>query len=51
VTIRVEDDGAGFTPAADGFRDGTGLFGMREGVSLVDGHSDVSSCPGGGTSG
>jgi signal transduction histidine kinase len=45
----VEDDGAGFTPAADGFPKGTGLFGMRERVSLVDGRFDVSSCLDGGT--
>ncbi len=49
ITLRVEDDGAGFTPAADGFPKGTGLFGMRERVSLVDGRFDVSSCLDGGT--
>jgi signal transduction histidine kinase len=48
LRLIVEDDGAGFDPAAvDGAR--LGLVGMRERVALVDGSLIVESAPGGGT--
>lgn len=50
VLLRVEDDGVGFDVGTmDGALSGTGLFGLRERVSLVDGRFDVSSCLDGGT--
>jgi signal transduction histidine kinase len=50
VVAVVEDDGAGFDPAAAAQPGGRlGLLGMRERVELVDGHLTVESAPGGGT--
>lgn len=50
ATLEVVDDGRGFDVAeAEARRPGMGLFSMRERVSLVDGHLDVSSAPGAGT--
>ena len=47
VAAMIEDDGRGFdTAAGDG---GIGLIGMRERLSLVDGHLTVESAPGRGT--
>ncbi|MBS1879219.1 MAG: GAF domain-containing sensor histidine kinase [Actinobacteria bacterium] len=46
VEVRVEDDGAGFDPAAQ--REGRGLNGMRERVKVLGGELAVSSQPGGG---
>ena len=48
VTIFVEDDGKGFTPA-EGFGGRFGLHGMRERVELVDGEMELDSTPGEGT--
>jgi signal transduction histidine kinase len=47
VTVRVEDDGAGFEPEAT--HGGFGVLGMRERVALADGELDLSSSPNGGT--
>jgi len=50
ATLEVVDDGRGFDVVeAEARRPGMGLFSMRERVSLVDGHLDVSSAPGAGT--
>jgi len=49
VTLEVADDGRGFDLAeAERRRPGMGLFTMRERLSLVDGHFEVRSRPGGG---
>jgi signal transduction histidine kinase len=43
VSLIVEDDGAGFTPAQDeGTERGFGLKGMRERIALLCGRLDVS---------
>jgi signal transduction histidine kinase len=47
VTIRVQDDGAGFAP--DGQHEGFGLIGVRERVALTGGTLRVQSAPGAGT--
>lgn len=48
--LEVVDDGRGFdAAAAERRRPGMGLFTMRERVSLVGGHFEVSSSPGAGT--
>jgi signal transduction histidine kinase len=50
ATLEIVDDGRGFDVAeAEARRPGMGLFSMRERVSLVDGHLEVSSAPGAGT--
>jgi signal transduction histidine kinase len=50
AALEVVDDGRGFDVAeAEARRPGMGLFSMRERVSLVDGHLEVSSAPGAGT--
>ena len=46
--VVVEDDGAGFDPAATR-EDALGLAGMRERVALAGGRLQVESTPGGGT--
>ena len=48
VSVAVEDDGAGFDPAAAP-RGRLGLLGMRERVELVGGELEVESAPGAGT--
>jgi signal transduction histidine kinase len=47
VSLRVSDDGAGFSP--DAAVAGFGLSGMAERAELVGGHLDVRSAPGRGT--
>jgi signal transduction histidine kinase len=48
--LEVTDDGRGFdVAAAEGARDGMGLFVMRERVALIDGRLEVQSRPGKGT--
>lgn len=47
VSVVIEDDGSGFDPSTS--VDGNGLLGMRERVELLDGHLDVDSTPGAGT--
>lgn len=50
MTLRIEDDGVGFDRAELAQRHaGTGLFAMRERVSLARGAFDVSTAPGKGT--
>ena len=46
VELRVQDDGAGFTPGKSGR---LGLRGMRERAALLGGSVDVESQPGAGT--
>ena len=48
VAAMVEDDGAGFDPAATR-EDGLGLVGMRERIGLVGGRLHVESTAGAGT--
>lgn len=50
VRITVEDNGIGLTPDEAGRerRDGNGMKGMAERLSLVDGSMTLSSNPGGG---
>jgi signal transduction histidine kinase len=47
VSAIIEDDGRGFAPAQD--NEGLGVVGMRERVALLDGHLQIESGPGGGT--
>jgi len=47
VKAVIEDDGCGFDPKAAG--GGIGLIGMRERVELLDGHLEIDSAPGVGT--
>jgi signal transduction histidine kinase len=57
LCVEIEDDGAGFDPAAvfspaeGGTKDrrGLGLMGMRERAGLLNGALEVHSCPGAGT--
>ncbi|MDF1505093.1 ATP-binding protein [Roseisolibacter sp. H3M3-2] len=50
ASLEVTDDGRGFdVAAAEGARDGMGLFVMRERVALIDGRLEVRSQPGRGT--
>ncbi len=50
VVVRVEDDGAGFDPAAGGSGSGgLGLFSVRERTEHVGGRFEVDSSPGRGT--
>ncbi len=50
ATLEVEDDGTGFdVSAAEATRPSTGLFAMRERVSLVHGRLSIQSEPGRGT--
>ena len=46
--VRIVDDGVGFD-VGDGPLRSLGLAGMRERASLVDGHLEILSAPGGGT--
>jgi signal transduction histidine kinase len=48
IRLSVEDDGAGFEPAAKK-RNGIGLLGMEERVRELAGHFAVKSAPGAGT--
>ena len=48
VAAVIEDDGAGFQPAATR-EDGVGLLGMRERLALFDGRLEIESRPGAGT--
>jgi signal transduction histidine kinase len=48
LVLAVEDDGVGFSPAAQ--RDSTGLVGMRERAALVGGTLEIDSDPGSGAS-
>ncbi len=51
--VRLQDDGRGFDAHAPAKKPGTeggmGLMGMRERVTLLDGHIDITSQPGKGT--
>ena len=47
MSLRVSDDGAGFSPDAEAA--GFGLSGMAERAELVGGHLDVRSARGRGT--
>ncbi|MBA3842295.1 MAG: ATPase, partial [Actinobacteria bacterium] len=47
MTALIEDDGRGFV--VDAARDGMGLDGMEERLTLVDGKVTIESRPGGGT--
>ncbi len=52
VEILVEDDGAGFDPAATPVQDSSGGFGLanvEERLELIDGQFDLHSAPGQGT--
>jgi signal transduction histidine kinase len=47
VDVTVTDDGAGFETEATS--EGFGLLGMRERIALLDGHLDIDSTRGSGT--
>jgi signal transduction histidine kinase len=49
VRLEVEDDGAGFDPAAASARGGLGLPGMRERAQRLGGQLRIESAPGKGT--
>jgi two-component system CheB/CheR fusion protein len=46
LKITIRDDGKGFDPAS--LRDGSGLFGMRDRVSLLGGTLSIDTSPGAG---
>jgi signal transduction histidine kinase len=48
IHVTVTDDGAGFATEAAG--EGFGLLGMRERIALLDGHLEINSARGAGTS-
>jgi signal transduction histidine kinase len=49
VSLRIDDDGAGFDPAAVASQGGLGLVGMRERLHLVGGTIAIDSRPAAGT--
>ena len=49
VTLRIEDDGDGFTPKPSARDECHGLKGMRERARLVGGRVTIKSAPGSGT--
>jgi len=49
LTLRISDNGRGFTPEALGDAEGLGMTNMRERANLVGGDLDVQSAPGEGT--
>ena len=49
IQLEVDDDGVGFDPERTTGRQGLGLIGMRERLSLVDGECFIESQPGAGT--
>lgn len=50
IRLRVADDGVGFNPAADIYRQGLGLASMKERLRLIGGMIEVMSSRGRGTS-
>jgi signal transduction histidine kinase len=49
LTLRIEDDGVGFSPLAPRKPGSFGLFGLRERASLMGGEATITSAPGEGT--
>jgi signal transduction histidine kinase len=49
VCLRIADDGSGFDSGSVACREGLGLLGMRERLSLLGGTVAIDSRPGGGT--
>jgi signal transduction histidine kinase len=49
LTIRVRDDGVGFSPADSRKPNSFGLLGVRERAALLGGQAVVTSAPGRGT--
>jgi two-component system, NarL family, sensor histidine kinase UhpB len=50
LNLQIEDRGCGFDPEAVlKTRPSSGLIGMRERITLLDGHMTVESSPGSGT--
>ncbi len=49
VSLRVEDDGRGFSPGANGLEGHFGLRGMQERASEIDAALELESAPGQGT--
>jgi signal transduction histidine kinase len=49
VTVRVRDDGVGFSPEASRKPESFGLLGLRERAALLGGEAMVTSAPGRGT--
>ena len=49
VSLRVEDDGRGFSPGANGLEGHYGLRGMQERASEIDAALELESAPGEGT--
>ncbi|MBS1665421.1 MAG: sensor histidine kinase [Bacteroidetes bacterium] len=50
LSVTVEDDGKGFTPATLDNRSGIGWINIQNRIDLLKGRVDISSAPGGGTS-
>ena len=49
VTLRIRDNGAGFSPSDPRKPNSYGLLGLRERASLLDGEACITSAPGEGT--
>jgi signal transduction histidine kinase len=49
VSLRVEDDGRGFAPSANGAQGHYGIRGMQERASEIDAALMLESAPGEGT--
>jgi signal transduction histidine kinase len=49
ISIIIEDNGIGFTPASSVTDEQLGLFGMRERVEMLGGMLTIESSPGRGT--
>lgn len=49
LVVRIEDDGAGFSPEAPRKPQSFGLFGLRERASMMGGDVTIASAPGEGT--
>lgn len=50
LSLTVEDDGKGFDPERDGFREGAGFYNIRARAGYLNGTVDIHSAPGEGTS-
>jgi signal transduction histidine kinase len=49
IVVTIEDNGIGFLPTPPRIQDHLGLFGMRERVEMLNGHFNLESSPGKGT--
>lgn len=50
ISLTVEDDGKGFDPEREDFREGAGFYNIRARAGYLNGSADIHSAPGEGTS-